>query len=55
MALQELVAGLTEAGTVRRVFGDPIEGDGALLIPPAGSLVGIAPVQASRQKLLNPR
>jgi uncharacterized spore protein YtfJ len=35
MALKELVAGLTEAGTVRRVFGDPIERDGALLIPVA--------------------
>ena len=39
MTLKELVGGLQDASTVKRVFGDPIERDGALVIPVA-SLVG---------------
>ena len=35
MALKEFVTGLNEAATVQRVFGEPIERDGALLIPVA--------------------
>ena len=35
MALRDLVGGFTESGTVKRVFGDPIEKDGVLVIPVA--------------------
>jgi uncharacterized spore protein YtfJ len=35
MALKELVGGITDSSSVRRVFGDPIEKDGILVIPVA--------------------
>jgi uncharacterized spore protein YtfJ len=35
MALKDLVGGLQDASTVKRVFGDPIERDGALVVPVA--------------------
>jgi uncharacterized spore protein YtfJ len=35
MALRELVGSFTEASTVKRVFGQPIEKDGVLVIPVA--------------------
>ena len=35
MALRELVGGLTDSSSVRRVFGEPIEKDGVLVIPVA--------------------
>jgi uncharacterized spore protein YtfJ len=35
MAIRDLANGFTEGGTVKRVFGDPIERDGILVIPVA--------------------
>jgi uncharacterized spore protein YtfJ len=35
MALREFVGGMNEGSTVRRVFGDPIEKDGVLIVPVA--------------------
>jgi uncharacterized spore protein YtfJ len=35
MAMRDLMDGMTESSTVRRVFGDPIERDGILVIPVA--------------------
>ena len=35
MTLRNLAAGMTESSTVRRVFGEPIEKDGILIIPVA--------------------
>jgi uncharacterized spore protein YtfJ len=35
MALRELVGGLTDSSSVKRVFGAPIEKDGVLVIPVA--------------------
>ena len=35
MALRELVGGLTDSSSVKRVFGVPIEKDGVLVIPVA--------------------
>jgi uncharacterized spore protein YtfJ len=35
MALREFVGGLNEGSTVRRIFGDPIEKDGVLIVPVA--------------------
>jgi uncharacterized spore protein YtfJ len=35
MALRELVGGITDSSSVRRVFGVPIERDGILIIPVA--------------------
>jgi uncharacterized spore protein YtfJ len=35
MALRELVGGLTDSSSVKRVFGEPIERDGILIIPVA--------------------
>ncbi len=56
MALRELVGGLTESSTVKRVFGAPIEKDGVLVIPVA-NLRGIfgggegAPIEADPGRL----
>lgn len=35
MALKDLIGGVQDASTVKRVFGDPIERDGALVVPVA--------------------
>jgi uncharacterized spore protein YtfJ len=35
MALRDLVGGLMEASTVKRVFGQPVERDGVVIIPAA--------------------
>jgi uncharacterized spore protein YtfJ len=35
MALRDLVGNVTDSSSVRRVFGDPIEKDGVLVIPVA--------------------
>ena len=35
MALRELVGGITDSSSVRRVFGEPIEKDGVVVIPVA--------------------
>ena len=35
MAFRELVGALQDVSTVKRVFGDPIERDGALVLPVA--------------------
>ena len=35
MALRELIGGITDSSSVRRVFGEPIERNGILIIPVA--------------------
>ena len=35
MALREVIGGITDSSSVRRVFGDPIEKDGVLIVPVA--------------------
>ncbi|MGD0862110.1 MAG: sporulation protein [Candidatus Limnocylindrales bacterium] len=56
MALRELVAGITDKSSVKRVFGEPIERDGVLVIPVA-SIRGMfgggegAPVTAEASQL----
>ncbi len=35
MAMREIMDGMTDSSNVRRVFGDPIERDGILVIPVA--------------------
>lgn len=35
MALRELASGLQEASTVRRVFGEPVEREGVVVLPVA--------------------
>ena len=35
MALRELVGGMSESSNVKRVFGDPIEKDGMMIVPVA--------------------
>ena len=40
MAFEKMVGGVRDAATVKRVFGDPIERDGALVVPVARVMGG---------------